>query len=183
MPRTAVKDGPDPVDVHVGRKVQELRLQRGLNQSDLGRALGLTFQQVQKYEKGSNRISASKLHKIAETLGAPVQHFFPSAEEVELPARSEVEGVAVQRLRRFVSTFEGGRFVSTVAQSGPMLTIAVLHVPDQGHTGAELEPLSGDLKALSENSDAIERTLRRVGAHELQDSADHRRADRRASVQ
>ena len=58
MPRGG-EDGPHPVDRHVGRRVCEKRIGLGYNQSDLGRALGLTFQQIQKYEKGANRISAS----------------------------------------------------------------------------------------------------------------------------
>ena len=69
-------DGPHPVDLHVGRRVCELRMQRGFNQSDLGRALGLTFQQVQKYEKGSNRISSSKLWDIARFLTVDIAYFF-----------------------------------------------------------------------------------------------------------
>ena len=69
-------DGPHPVDLHVGRRVCELRMQRGFNQSELGRALGLTFQQVQKYEKGSNRISSSKLWDIARFLTVDIAYFF-----------------------------------------------------------------------------------------------------------
>ena len=65
MARGKGEDGPHPVDRHVGRRVCEKRLALGYNQSDLGRALGLTFQQIQKYEKGANRVSASKLWDIA----------------------------------------------------------------------------------------------------------------------
>lgn len=63
MPET-----PHPVDLMVGARVRDRRIRLGYNQTDLGRALGLTFQQVQKYEKGSNRISASKLVEIAAFL-------------------------------------------------------------------------------------------------------------------
>ncbi|MGH7018335.1 MAG: helix-turn-helix domain-containing protein, partial [Brevundimonas sp.] len=65
MVRGAAEGGPHPVDRHVGRRVCEKRVALGYNQSDLGRALGLTFQQIQKYEKGANRVSASKLWDIA----------------------------------------------------------------------------------------------------------------------
>lgn len=75
MPRNAT-DTPHPVDVHVGRRVCGKRLDLGYNQSDLGRALGLTFQQVQKYEKGSNRISASKLYDIARFFKVEVGYFY-----------------------------------------------------------------------------------------------------------
>jgi transcriptional regulator with XRE-family HTH domain len=64
------------VDVHVGARVRTRRLLIGMNQETLARALGLTFQQVQKYEGGANRISASRLSQIAEILGVPVSYFF-----------------------------------------------------------------------------------------------------------
>lgn len=75
MPRGG-EDGPHPVDRHVGRRVCEKRIGLGYNQSDLGRALGLTFQQIQKYEKGANRISASKLWDIARFFKVDIGYFF-----------------------------------------------------------------------------------------------------------
>ena len=76
MPRTVTTQGPHPVDVLVGRRFTERRISLGHRQSDLGRALGLTFQKVQKYEKGTNRISASKLWDAALFLGVGVDYFF-----------------------------------------------------------------------------------------------------------
>ena len=76
MARGKGEDGPHPVDRHVGRRVCEKRLALGYNQSDLGRALGLTFQQIQKYEKGANRISASKLWDIARFFKVDIGYFF-----------------------------------------------------------------------------------------------------------
>lgn len=76
MPRGDPDAAPHPIDIHVGRRVAERRLALRYNQSDLGRALGLTFQQVQKYEKGTNRISASKLWLIAQFLGVELGYFF-----------------------------------------------------------------------------------------------------------
>ncbi|MGE5269287.1 MAG: helix-turn-helix domain-containing protein [Thiohalocapsa sp.] len=67
---------PAPVDVHVGARVRTRRLLIGMNQETLARAIGLTFQQVQKYEGGANRISASRLSQIAEVLGVPISYFF-----------------------------------------------------------------------------------------------------------
>jgi transcriptional regulator with XRE-family HTH domain len=67
---------PDPVDVHVGARIRTRRLLIGMNQETLARALGLTFQQVQKYEGGANRVSASRLSQIAEILNVPISHFF-----------------------------------------------------------------------------------------------------------
>ena len=75
---------PDPVDRHVGGKLATFRKARGLSQSDLGGRLGLSFQQVQKYEAGANRISSSRLWAAASALGVQVGDFFsglPSAPE------------------------------------------------------------------------------------------------------
>lgn len=70
------EDGPHEVDRWVGRRVCEQRIRLGYSQSDLGAALGVSFQQVQKYEKGANRISASKLWEIARFMGADIGYFF-----------------------------------------------------------------------------------------------------------
>jgi transcriptional regulator with XRE-family HTH domain len=67
---------PNPIDVHVGGRIRMRRLLLGMNQEKLADALGLTFQQVQKYEGGSNRVSASRLSAVAEILGVPVSYFF-----------------------------------------------------------------------------------------------------------
>lgn len=67
---------PDPVDTHVGARLRLRRTLMGLSQTELARSVGLTFQQVQKYESGANRISASRLYHIAEALDVPVSFFF-----------------------------------------------------------------------------------------------------------
>jgi transcriptional regulator with XRE-family HTH domain len=67
---------PNPVDVHVGGRVRLRRMLLGMSQEKLGEHLGLTFQQVQKYEKGANRIGASRLFEVARILGVNVQFFF-----------------------------------------------------------------------------------------------------------
>ena len=69
----------NPVDRHVGSRVRMRRVLLGMSQERLGDALGITFQQVQKYEKGSNRIGASRLNQIAQTLGVAVAFFFEGA--------------------------------------------------------------------------------------------------------
>jgi transcriptional regulator with XRE-family HTH domain len=74
--RIMPKRHPDPRDVEVGRRVRAFRLNKGLSQEKLGGELGITFQQVQKYEKGTNRIGAGRLQRIAEILGVPVSEFF-----------------------------------------------------------------------------------------------------------
>ena len=74
---------PDPVDVEVGHRIRIERLARGLSQTALANQLGVTFQQVQKYEKGVNRVGAGRLTKIAEVLGVPVGSFFSGKEMLE----------------------------------------------------------------------------------------------------
>ncbi len=71
---------PDPIDVHVGTRVRTRRLLIGMNQETLAKALGLTFKQVQKYEGGTNRVSASRLSQIADILGVPISYFFSDLE-------------------------------------------------------------------------------------------------------
>ena len=70
------KKVPEPTDVHVGARVRMRRMMLNMSQEKLGDGLGLTFQQVQKYEKGTNRIGASRLHHIANLLQVPVSFFF-----------------------------------------------------------------------------------------------------------
>ena len=78
---------PNPIDVHVGNRVRMRRMLINMSQEKLGERLGLTFQQVQKYEKGSNRVSASRLYQMAQILGVPVQFFF---EDVVAPVPSDI---------------------------------------------------------------------------------------------
>ena len=73
------KKSPDPVDRHVGARIRMRRLMLKCSQAQLGDALGLTFQQVQKYEKGANRVGASRLQHIASILQVPVSFFFEGA--------------------------------------------------------------------------------------------------------
>ncbi|HXP03470.1 MAG TPA: helix-turn-helix transcriptional regulator [Stellaceae bacterium] len=75
-------DRPDPTDVHVGSRVRLRRNMMALSQEKLGEALNLTFQQVQKYERGANRISASRLHELSRILDVPVQFFFDTTDPV-----------------------------------------------------------------------------------------------------
>lgn len=74
--KTIAEDGPDPVDVHVGMRLRQRRTLLGMSQEKLAKAFGVSFQQVQKYERGANRISASRLHLLTRTLDVPVSYFF-----------------------------------------------------------------------------------------------------------
>ena len=81
--RGAKYDGPHPTDVQVGARVRQRRMQLGMSQEKLGDALGLTFQQVQKYERGTNRVGASRLWDMSRILGVPVSYFYSRAEDDE----------------------------------------------------------------------------------------------------
>ena len=100
---------PNPVDTHVGSRVRLRRMLLGMSQERLGDSMGLTFQQVQKYEKGVNRIGASRLFHISKILDVPVQFFFeeaPYAGEAGSPqgmAEPESEGFILE----FLNSREG----------------------------------------------------------------------------
>src|SRR5262249_6558622 len=77
---------PNPIDIHVGSRVRLRRNMLGFSQERLGEAIGLTFQQVQKYERGANRIGASRLHDLSRVLDVPVSFFFDDMDPVRAPA-------------------------------------------------------------------------------------------------
>ena len=89
-----IPDRADVVDRYVGGRIRSVRMDQGMSQTALGRALGITFQQVQKYESGANRISAGKLALTAETLGISVQSLFPSEDEIVADREAEIRSVA-----------------------------------------------------------------------------------------
>src|SRR6201999_4123075 len=88
------KKAPNPIDKHVGSRVRMRRMMLGMSQEKLGDRLGLTFQQVQKYEKGANRIGASRLQQIAQILQVPVSFFFEGVPRLTGNQPDKVEDVA-----------------------------------------------------------------------------------------
>lgn len=117
------KKKPNPIDIHVGSRVRLRRMLVGMSQEKLGEKLGLTFQQVQKYEKGTNRIGASRLFTIANILGVEVQFFFedmPGEVLKALPTQPEGgfgDADAAPFIMDFVSSSEGlqlNRFYSDI---------------------------------------------------------------------
>src|SRR5258708_30408668 len=95
------KKAPNPIDKHVGSRVRMRRMMLSMSQEKLGGALGLTFQQVQKYEKGTNRIGASRLQQISHILQVPVAFFFEGAPSDHPPA----DGMSVAPSPTYVSDF------------------------------------------------------------------------------
>ena len=90
-----IKSSPDPVDIHVGARVRLRRTLLGMSQEKLGKALGLTFQQVQKYERGANRIGSSRLFQLSRILDVPVSFFFDEmAPETTKKADGMAEGTS-----------------------------------------------------------------------------------------
>jgi transcriptional regulator with XRE-family HTH domain len=115
------KKAPNPIDKHVGSRVRMRRMMLGMSQEKLGDALALTFQQVQKYEKGTNRIGASRLQQISQILQVPVAFFFEGAPVLAEAAVSE--GLQEAPSPAYVSDF-------LATSDGLSLTKAFMRIPD-----------------------------------------------------
>ncbi len=121
---------PNFIDVHVGNRIRMRRQIVGMSQEKLGELLGITFQQVQKYEKGTNRISASRLYYAAKTLGVQVQFFFEdlpgvddqggfsdsSPEDSVMAALMNVEGVTLAKAFRDADSSGKRKLISQLAR-------------------------------------------------------------------
>ena len=125
MPRrTVAKNGPHPVDVHVGGRVRTRRMLLGITQTDLADALELTFQQIQKNEIGRNRIGASRLYHLSHILGVPVAYFFEGLSG-ETPGEPPNDVMAKAETLKLVKAYYGisnpavrealGRLIKAVA--------------------------------------------------------------------
>jgi transcriptional regulator with XRE-family HTH domain len=110
---TARKE-PRLMDRHVGSRVRMRRMMLGLSQEKLGEDCGITFQQIQKYEKGVNRIGASRLAQIAELLQVPVSFFFEGAETH--PRLDKADAEAASEVDRFVTSADGIRLTRAFAR-------------------------------------------------------------------
>jgi transcriptional regulator with XRE-family HTH domain len=108
-------DGPHPVDRHVGLRIRMRRKELGISQEKLAEALGLTFQQVQKYERAANRVSASKLYEIARALSTSISYFYEGlagSDELDTPAATNLDAQA------FLLTPEGAELAATFPRLG-----------------------------------------------------------------
>lgn len=108
MPTSSSKK-PDPIDIHVGSRIRLARQALHMSQEKLGEALGITFQQVQKYEKGANRVGSSRLMNISATLNRPVEFFF---EGVDAAGNTQ----PVDDLTSFLNSKEGMRLARAFCQ-------------------------------------------------------------------
>ncbi len=107
----AAKDAPSRIDQHVGRRVRMRRKALAMSQQKLGAALGLSFQQVQKYEKGATRIPASRLQQISHILQVPVEFFFEGAPNASAPHGSNGSTLSMAQIDEFVSDSSGLRLI------------------------------------------------------------------------
>jgi transcriptional regulator with XRE-family HTH domain len=110
-----LQKSPDPTDRHVGSRVRMRRLMLGVTQGELGDVLGLTFQQVQKYENGKNRIAASRLQLMSDYLQVPVMFFFEGAPPHGSAAGSR-ENAMLHDVSDFLSTSQGVALVKAFSQ-------------------------------------------------------------------
>ncbi|RUW70649.1 MULTISPECIES: helix-turn-helix transcriptional regulator [unclassified Mesorhizobium] len=143
---------PHPADVHVGRQIAMVRVQSDVSQAQLARSIGITFQQLQKYENARNRVSASMIYEIGRSLGVPVSRFFEG-----LPENAK-SGHEASRLRTderigFIASAEGRRLIERLVRLPPRVRARVfaliaaigeeLTVPqcnEIGQTDGELVP-------------------------------------------
>lgn len=132
-------DAIDPVDRHVGARIREERTAAGVTQSQLGEAIGVTFQQVQKYERGTNRISASMIVRVANTLNVPLISLFPGNGAQTAPAET-------------LGALKGGRqLAEAYAAMTPRQRDALLAVANEfvGAEASAATPRAASLRAAS----------------------------------
>jgi transcriptional regulator with XRE-family HTH domain len=115
------KGGIQPTDKHVGERVRMRRRMLGMSKAKLGDALGLTFQQVQKYEKGTNRVGASRLQRLSEILLVPVEFFFEGAPHGRVRHHAQTDAPSPQYVSDYLATPDGLR-----------LTKAFMQIPNAG---------------------------------------------------
>jgi transcriptional regulator with XRE-family HTH domain len=126
--------GATPVDAHIGLKIRARRNLLGLSQTELADAAGITFQQIQKYEKGVNRVGASRLQQFSDALGVPPSYFFEGAPTIgkKQPAPQEGE-LSEHSIVSFLGTREGAALVRAF--------MAIKQKPIRQHAIAFLETL------------------------------------------
>src|ERR1700733_9094915 len=107
MSATLPKKQANPVDAQVGNRIRLRRMLVGMSQERLGELLGLTFQQVQKYEKGVNRIGAGRLFQVAQILGVPISYFYEGVAEQSAEAMRNGDSTTPPPVMEFLSSGEG----------------------------------------------------------------------------
>ncbi|WP_256754743.1 helix-turn-helix domain-containing protein [Mesorhizobium sp. Mes31] len=117
-PKLKIESDPHPADQHVGRQIATVRVQSDVSQAQLARLIGISFQQLQKYENARNRVSASMLYEIATSLGVPVSRFFeglPGNDKTRVEARP----LPVDERLDFIASAEGRRLIEGLVTLPP----------------------------------------------------------------
>ncbi|MER9291298.1 helix-turn-helix domain-containing protein [Mesorhizobium sp. M0510] len=152
------ESGPHPADQHVGRQIAAVRVQSDVSQAQLARSIGISFQQLQKYENAKNRVSASMLYEIASSLGVPVSRFFEGLPGNETDRQAPL--LPVDGRINFIASTEGRRLVEGLMQ---------LHPRVRGRMSALIAALGEELAVLDPKQEsarssepiAVERRLAR----------------------
>src|SRR5262245_60471654 len=119
----ATKKAPNPIDKHVGSRVRMRRMMLAMSQQKLADALGLTFQQVQKYERGANRMGASRLQQMSDILQVPVEFFFEGAPNASAPHGSG-SALSVAQIDDFISNSDGLRLIGAFETPAAIRTLS-----------------------------------------------------------
>jgi transcriptional regulator with XRE-family HTH domain len=126
------KNGAHPTDIHVGKRVRMRRLMLGMSQTDVADALGVTFQQLQKYEKGANRISASRLQHVAQIFQVPITFFFEGAPRVPGEERAQTDAPSPQYVADYLATTDGLHLTKAFMQiRDPELRRSIVNLVEQ----------------------------------------------------
>ncbi|WP_245429925.1 helix-turn-helix transcriptional regulator [Mesorhizobium sp. WSM3859] len=141
--KQAVESEPHPADRHVGRQIATVRVQSDVSQGQLARAIGISFQQLQKYENARNRVSSSMLYEIATSLGVPVSRFFeglPGNDE----SRHQEQPLPVDERLAFIASAEGRHLIE-----------GLMHLPPRvrGRLSSLIAALGEELALLDRNGD------------------------------
>ena len=128
----AKKKSPNPIDIYVGSRIRMRRMMIGMSQEKLGNALDLTFQQVQKYEKGTNRVGASRLQQISTALGVAPAFFFEEVSTGARERRAEGAEPAPNFVSDFLATSDGLALVKAFARvTSPKIRRAIVDFVEQ----------------------------------------------------
>ena len=123
---------PNPIDKHVGTRVRMRRMMLDMSQTALGDALGITFQQVQKYEKGTNRISASRLQRVCDILQVPIPFFFEGLPSAPAATGSNERSPATAQYTDFMATRDGLALAKAFMRIGDVqLRRRILHLVEE----------------------------------------------------
>lgn len=130
---------PNPIDMHVGSRIRLRRNMLRLSQEKLGEKLGITFQQVQKYEKGTNRVGASRLQQLAEIMGVHVSFFFEDAPNAQM-AEGNGENEGENEYLKFCSSAEGIQLMRAFSKiSDPKIRLKIIDLTKALSNGQDLE--------------------------------------------